>query len=81
MRRTVAAALALAVALVARTAGAHGEPLGSLQDLEVPAVPGLLSGHTPIVRNRAKAIALGKAFGETSIEGTLQPPRWEWPAR
>jgi predicted ATPase len=27
------------------------------------------------------AIVLGKAFGETSIEGTIAPPRWEWPAR
>jgi predicted ATPase len=27
------------------------------------------------------AITLSKAFGETSVEGALEPPRWEWPAR
>ena len=27
------------------------------------------------------AIVLRKAFGDTTIEGTLEPPRWEWPAR
>jgi predicted ATPase len=27
------------------------------------------------------AITLSKAFGDTQVEGTLEPPRWEWPAR
>jgi predicted ATPase len=27
------------------------------------------------------AVVLRKAFGDTQIEGTLAPPRWEWPAR
>jgi predicted ATPase len=27
------------------------------------------------------AIVLRKAFGDTQVEGTLEPPRWEWPAR
>jgi predicted ATPase len=27
------------------------------------------------------AIVLRKTFGDTQIEGTLEPPRWEWPAR
>ncbi len=56
------ALVALATMLAAATAAAHGLPPGSLQDVEAPKVPGLLSGHAPIVRNRAKAIALGKAL-------------------
>ncbi|HXJ37263.1 MAG TPA: cytochrome c peroxidase [Candidatus Eisenbacteria bacterium] len=51
----------LATAMV-RDARAHGDVPGSLQGVEVPKVPGLLSGHAPIVHNRAKAIALGKAL-------------------
>ena len=27
------------------------------------------------------AIVLRKAFGDTQVDGTLEPPRWEWPAR
>jgi predicted ATPase len=27
------------------------------------------------------AIVLRKDFGDTHVEGTLEPPRWEWPAR
>lgn len=27
------------------------------------------------------AIVLRKDFGDTQVEGTLEPPRWEWPAR
>jgi predicted ATPase len=27
------------------------------------------------------AIVLRKEFGDTHVEGTLEPPRWEWPAR
>jgi predicted ATPase len=27
------------------------------------------------------AITLTKAFGDTQVEGSLEPPRWEWPAR
>jgi predicted ATPase len=27
------------------------------------------------------AIALSKSFGDTTVEGTLDPPRWEWPSR
>jgi predicted ATPase len=27
------------------------------------------------------AIVLRKDFGDTQVEGTLAPPRWEWPAR
>jgi len=27
------------------------------------------------------AITLSKAFGDTAVEGSLEPPRWEWPAR
>ncbi len=27
------------------------------------------------------AIMLSKAFGDTQVEGALEPPRWEWPAR
>lgn len=46
----------------AATAFGHGEIPPSLHGLSVPAVPGLLSGKAPIVRNRNKAIALGKAL-------------------
>lgn len=53
---------AFAALASASTAFAHGEIPGSLQDVDVPAVPGLLAGPAPIVRNRAKAIALGKAL-------------------
>ncbi len=59
---TLVALAALATILAAATVVAHGPPPGSLQDVEVPKVPGLLSGHAPVVRNRAKAIALGKAL-------------------
>ena len=27
------------------------------------------------------AITLSKSFGDTTVEGSLEPPRWEWPAR
>jgi predicted ATPase len=27
------------------------------------------------------AITLSKSFGDTTVEGTLEPPRWEWPSR
>src|SRR4051812_42958236 len=27
------------------------------------------------------AVTLSKAFGDTAVEGSLEPPRWEWPAR
>jgi predicted ATPase len=27
------------------------------------------------------AIMLSKSFGDTTVEGSLEPPRWEWPAR
>jgi predicted ATPase len=27
------------------------------------------------------AITLAKSFGDTTVEGSLEPPRWEWPAR
>ena len=27
------------------------------------------------------AISLSKAFGDTAVEGSLEPSRWEWPAR
>jgi predicted ATPase len=27
------------------------------------------------------AIVLSKAFGDTQIAGSIEPPRWEWPAR
>ncbi len=27
------------------------------------------------------AITLSKAFGDTTVEGSLEPSRWEWPAR
>jgi predicted ATPase len=27
------------------------------------------------------AVTLSKSFGDTQVEGALEPPRWEWPAR
>jgi predicted ATPase len=27
------------------------------------------------------AITLSKSFGDTAVEGSLEPPRWEWPTR
>ncbi len=40
----------------------------SLKDAPVPEVPGLLDGHDPVIINKEKAIALGKAlFWDTSV--------------
>lgn len=44
------------------TAHAHAPVPVSLREVEVPRVPGLLSGRTPIVRDRRAAIVLGKAL-------------------
>jgi cytochrome c peroxidase len=41
---------------------AHGVIPASLKGVQVPTVPGLLSGKSPIIRSRAHAIALGKAL-------------------
>lgn len=47
---------------------AHGPEPMPLQDVPVPAVPGLLDGASPIVINKEKAIALGKAlFWDTNV--------------
>ena len=58
----IVAGAALAALAAASTALAHGIVPPSLAGAKVPPVPGLLSGRAPIVRNRAKAIALGKAL-------------------
>jgi cytochrome c peroxidase len=61
----VSKALPLGFAVVAIHAGivsAHGVVPGSLKGVRAPTVPGLLSGESPIVRNRTHAIALGKAL-------------------
>jgi cytochrome c peroxidase len=55
-------ALVLIVLAWASTASAHGTVPPSLAGLPVPEVPGLLSGRGAIVRNRSRAIALGKAL-------------------
>jgi cytochrome c peroxidase len=43
-------------------AAAHGATPPPLVGLQVPEVPGLLRGRGRVVRNRAKAVALGKAL-------------------
>ena len=63
--RTVAPwlALALALALLPRGAGAHSLPIpGSLADVPIPEVPGLLDGKKPIVVDEDAALVLGKAL-------------------
>ena len=56
------AVAALATLATAPAAFAHGVVPPSLKGVKVPPVPGLLSGRAPIIRNGAKAIALGKAL-------------------
>lgn len=48
--------------LAALPVAAHGPVPVSLQRVPVPPVPGLLDGSSPIVVNKAAAIALGKAL-------------------
>jgi len=61
-RCRAATTAALAMLVAGSTAFAHGVVPPSLKGVKVPAVPGLLSGRAPIVRDRASAIALGKAL-------------------
>ncbi|MDD2762061.1 MAG: cytochrome c peroxidase [Methylomonas sp.] len=49
-------------ALMVQTAFAHGPKPGPLTNVPIPEVPGLLDGNDPIVVNKEKAIALGKAL-------------------
>jgi cytochrome c peroxidase len=60
--QTVARAALLVGCLAAATSFAHDVIPPSLRDQPVPEVPGLLSGRSRIIRDRAKAIALGKAL-------------------
>jgi cytochrome c peroxidase len=62
LRAWCAGLAALSLLGSAQTARAHGTIPPSLAGVEVPAVPGLLSGHDRLVRNRRHAIALGKAL-------------------
>jgi cytochrome c peroxidase len=48
--------------LLAQAAYAHGPKPMPLQDVPVPPVPGLLDGPSPVVVDKAAAIALGKAL-------------------
>ncbi|MGR8930712.1 MAG: cytochrome c peroxidase [Gammaproteobacteria bacterium] len=48
--------------LVIQTAYAHGPKPGPLTNVPIPEVPGLMDGTDPIVINKEKAIALGKAL-------------------
>ena len=58
----------LASALLAQIAWAHGPKPGPLTNVPIPEVPGLLNGNDPIVINKDKAIALGKAlFWDTNV--------------
>lgn len=58
----------LASALIVQTAYAHGPKPGPLINVPIPEVPGLLDGSDPIVINKDKAIALGKAlFWDTNV--------------
>jgi len=58
-----AATLALALCMHAAPSQAEVGPIPmSIKGLSVPPVPGLLDGPEPIVVNKAKAIALGKAL-------------------
>jgi cytochrome c peroxidase len=52
----------IAAALVAQSVFAHGPKPGPLLNLPAPDVPGLVDGSDPIVINKARAIALGKAL-------------------
>lgn len=55
-------------ALITQVAYAHGPVPGPLINVPVPEVPGLLDGSDPIVINKEKAIALGKAlFWDTNV--------------
>jgi len=60
--------LFIASALLAQTVWAHGPKPGPLINVPIPEVPGLLDGNDPIVINKEKAIALGKAlFWDTNV--------------
>jgi cytochrome c peroxidase len=63
VRRILLGVLAtLAILAIPSTTLAHSQVPAPLREVQVPPVPGLLSGRAPIVRNRAQAIALGKAL-------------------
>lgn len=49
-------------ALFAQALYAHGPKPGPLINVPIPEVPGLLDGSAPIIVNKEKAIALGKAL-------------------
>jgi len=48
--------------LLAQSVFAHGPEPVPLQDVPIPPVPGLLDGVDPIIKDKAMAIALGKAL-------------------
>lgn len=61
--RRIAHALTVVAVLLASTASAHLGPIPvTLKGVSVPATPGLLDGPAPIIVNKQKAIALGKAL-------------------
>ncbi len=62
VHRKIACIAVIATLVAASTVFAHGVVPPSLAGAKPPPVPGLLAGHAPIVRNRARAIALGKAL-------------------
>jgi len=54
--------------LLTQAVSAHGPQPMPLQNVPIPPVPGLLDGGNPIVINKEKAIALGKAlFWDVSV--------------
>jgi len=60
--------IGLASVLLVQTSYAHGPKPGPLTNVPIPTVPGLLDGSDPIVINKDKAIALGKAlFWDTNV--------------
>lgn len=66
--RSVHLSFTLGLFCIAHAASAHGPLAMPLVDVPLPPVPGLTDGPDPIVIDRAKAIALGKAlFWDVSV--------------
>lgn len=70
MSETTRSLLALAFALAAGVAGAHGPVPPSLAGVTPPVPPGLVDGPDPLVVDPARAIALGKALFWDANVGT-----------
>ena len=62
--------------------GAKLRPSAVLVDRRGPFVRSRADGDwLMLTQSDCHAITLSKSFGDTTVEGSLEPSRWEWPAR